>query len=218
MTSVGLAPPGYFERWYAERDWTDYRGLLARVIELARPGPILDVGAGAGFFVEAAHRWGMPCTGLEGSPEGLAAARARFPELDMREQRLEHPFSLPDAHFEVALLNQVVEHLAVNDARLALNEVRRVLRPGGILLVYSPSRFNRIEAEADPTHRHLYSPRELARLLSEIGFVDIEASDAPLPLLGRTRLRFGLMRVLFKLWPVERLSATANCVARNPGA
>jgi SAM-dependent methyltransferase len=179
---------------------------------------MIDVGAGAGFFVEAAHRWGIDCTGLEGSVEGVTLAGRRYAGLDLRHHQLEETFPFPDAVFSVALLNQVIEHLTAETARHALTEVFRVLRPTGLVLVLSPSRFNRAEARADPTHAHLYSPRELTALLRATGFTDVRGLNSPLPVLGGGRLGLGLIRALFALLPAERLSATASCAAYKPSA
>ena len=44
----------YFEQFYSTRDWHFYRPLLALILGHSEPGPILDVGAGTGLFIELA--------------------------------------------------------------------------------------------------------------------------------------------------------------------
>src|SRR4051812_35656070 len=87
----GIAPPGDFDEFYADRDWTFYSWILAQAILHSGPGPILDVGAGTGFLTEAAQRWGLDCEGLEGSTEGIELAHKRYPPIRLRAHLLSEP-------------------------------------------------------------------------------------------------------------------------------
>jgi SAM-dependent methyltransferase len=104
-------------------------------------GRILDVGTGAGLLaIEAVRRWpSVTLTGLDGSTEMLAVAAATATaELPAgAAERIEwirgHAERLPfdDGAFDVVLSSfayQLVPHLTA-----ALDEARRVLRPGGLL-------------------------------------------------------------------------------------
>jgi SAM-dependent methyltransferase len=214
----GVAPAGYYEEYYAERKWRFYSWLLAQVVERSVPGPILDVGAGPGLFTEAAGQWGFECVGLEGSAEGVAMATARCPWLDIRHHLLSEPMPLEGATFNTVLINQVIEHLEPTVASIAVAESFRVLKPGGTLMVMSPSKFNKYEAEADPTHINLMTPGELEALVRSKGFVEVEALNSPLPLLGGSRIARWVVTAIYELTRWERLSATANCIARKPEA
>jgi SAM-dependent methyltransferase len=107
-----------------------------------------------------------------------------------------------EAVFDLALLNEVLEH--VPDDRRALDEVYRVLRPGGLLLVFSPNRLYPFETHGVflrrgerrlpayvpfvpwlplPVSRRLlrpwarnYWPWELRGLLRESGFVTLRSA------------------------------------------
>jgi ubiquinone/menaquinone biosynthesis C-methylase UbiE len=97
---------------------------------------ILDCGCGAGDYVYALQQLGADAWGIEYSREKLARAPAsvsgRVSVGDL------HHIALRDSSVDVALLNEVLEH--VPDDRRALREVHRVLRPGGVLLIFSPNR------------------------------------------------------------------------------
>jgi len=99
-----------------------------------RPGTrVLEVGCGPGRASAAlASRHGAVVTGLDASPEMLAAAREFVPEgVDLVEARAEAlPF--PDDSFDVVLA-QFVVHLL--DRPRAFAELRRVLRPDGVLWI-----------------------------------------------------------------------------------
>ena len=212
----GVAPSGYHDKHYAARDWRWYRGLLALAIQYSEPGPILDVGAGVAQLLEAAQRWNLDCLGLEGSAEAIDIARGRCSSLKLEQHFLSDPFPLGDCTFQTIFLNQVIEHLEAAVAEACISECYRVLRPGGLLIVMSPNKYNKYERDADPTHICLYSPSSLKRLLASKSFTDIRPLDAPMDILGKNVVGKQIMKVVFKLTKWERLSGSANCMAWKP--
>lgn len=118
--------------WYAGRRRILHELLGA--LPVARPWRVLDAGCGSGRNLVELARYGEP-TGLEPAAASVAAARARgvggvvVGGLDVRL-----PFE--DGRFDVATCLDVIEHL--DDDRLALRELRRVVRPGGRLVVTVP--------------------------------------------------------------------------------
>ena len=122
-----------------DRHWW-YRGrrhVLERTIERLGMPPrarILDAGCGSGRnMVELARRGEV--TGVEISPTSAELARARHVGEVVEGSVMEMPFA-PDS-FDLAVCLDVVEHLP--DDRGALRELRRVLAPGGALLVTVPA-------------------------------------------------------------------------------
>jgi len=215
---LGVAPPGYHQCHYRDRDWLAYSDLLARVVKYSRPGPILDIGAGCGFFLEAGMQWGLQCVGIDGSEEGIFIAKQRVPSVDIRHHKLSDPLPFPDSCFQTAVMNQVIEHLEPIVAMRTTQEIFRVLRPGGMVLILSPSKANKKEWLADPTHINLISPTELRSELMACGFENILSFDSPLNMLGTSWLGRGVMFVIFKLLKMDALSATANALAFKPNA
>lgn len=110
---------------------------MLRLIARHRPvrGRLLEVGTGAGFFLKAAERAGWTVGGIEISSEGVAFATARL-GLEIRRESAEE-LSYPDTSFDVAVMFDVIEHLL--DPAAALTQVKRVLRPGGLLVVSTPN-------------------------------------------------------------------------------
>jgi ubiquinone/menaquinone biosynthesis C-methylase UbiE len=101
---------------------------------------LLDCGSGAGEYVLALlERYQVDAYGLEYSPDKiLQAHRHDVLKNRVREGNLESiPFSNED--FDAVLLNEVLEHVPDEDKVLA--EVRRVLRSGGRVIVFSPNRW-----------------------------------------------------------------------------
>ena len=178
--------PGDFSK-YTERGayhWTSYAShapfkqradsiaqlLLSTLAKGAVKGPILDVGAGDGLFSWLLAQSEYPVEGIEREPNAVAAANA---ELQSRNARAHvklgdaEALDAPDGSFAAALLADVIEHLG--SPVKALREIRRVLKPGGILLVVTPSW--RFGSSPDPVH-HLeeYRMDELLRQLGACGF------------------------------------------------
>jgi SAM-dependent methyltransferase len=93
----------------------------------------LDVGCGPGALVaELVRRLGTEAVvAVDPSPPMVAEARARHPGVDVREGRAEAlPFE--DASVDVALAQLVLHFVSEPDAALA--ELRRVVRPGGVVV------------------------------------------------------------------------------------
>lgn len=215
---TGIGPAGYHRRYYSNRNWRAYSDLLARIIKESRPGPILDLGAGCGYFVEAATRWGLKCVGLDGSFDAIEMARQRAPDIDIRLHRLSMELPFATNVFQTVVLNQVIEHLEPRTMRKVLREAERVLNTGGMLIITSPSSYNNTERKADPTHINLLSPSQLHKELVDAGFQKIKTFNFALPIFGHSRLPYGIANALFKAIKINRMSATANAFAFKPEA
>ena len=100
----------------------------------------LDCGCGAGDYVLAlASRYGVDAFGLEYSAEKVRQAHQNGTLKDRVQEGNLEAIPFPDDAFDLALLNEVLEH--VPDEPKVLAEIRRVLRPGGRLVVFSPNRW-----------------------------------------------------------------------------
>ena len=194
--SVWHALPDDPEPWA----WQRRRALL--LAELHPGERVLDLGCGAGRFLAALRDAGADAVGVELAAAALERARRNVAGADLR--LVEPDGSLPLGHREVDLVwcSEVLEH-APEPAHLLL-EARRVLRPGGRLLLTVPFHGRvkgallallRFEAHFDPRGQHLrfFTRRSLAAMLDEAGFagVRVEPEGGP-PLLreslvGRAR-------------------------------
>jgi SAM-dependent methyltransferase len=126
--------------WSARADdWAAYlegqfEPLYRAVIEELDPAglSILDVGCGAGRFLALAAAAGAAVTGLDAAPSLLAIARRRVPDAPLLQGDIE---SLPfdDDTFDV--VTGVNSFQYATDPRHAHAEARRVVRPGGRVVV-----------------------------------------------------------------------------------
>lgn len=128
-------------------------------------GPHLDVGCGGGEFLAAlAGTTGRTCQGVDPHPGYVADARRRYPHLDVAHAAVGAPLPYPDRSFSSVSVLDVLEHCPDEDD--LVREVRRVLRPGGVLVLTVPARHAFSWLDPDDVkfrfpriHRAVYSRR-----------------------------------------------------------
>ncbi len=151
----------------------EIRHRLDRYLPVLREaGPVLDLGCGRGELLLMLRDQGVEAVGLERDPALVQAARRRGLELiegdviaSLREQ--------PDDHWGAVTAIHLMEHLGPVDVLGVLTEVRRILRPGGLLVVECPNphtlRVGAAEYWIDPTHRRPLPPETLRLFLTASG-------------------------------------------------
>jgi len=121
------------------------RKQTLRVAALQPGQSVLDVGCGTGALTRlAAHAVGTAgrTVGTDASPQMIAVARkntARMaPPIEFRVEPIEH-LSFADGEFDAVLSSLMLHHLPDGLKERGLAEVRRVLKPGGRLVVVDMS-------------------------------------------------------------------------------
>lgn len=215
MNFSTIYTPLEFEKDYGSRSWEWYRNVLSIIIQYSNPGTIVDLGAGLGCLLECASRWGIQCVGLEGSEYAIQVAKKRFPSLDIRHHLLEKELPFKENSMDSLVLHHVIEHLEERVAIHILYEAFRVLKTGGTIFIFSPSAYNKI-TRRDPAHINLYSPTKLRNTLCNAGFINIKSLDFPKLLFGKSPISKIVSNFLFSMFPLDRLSNSANCVGLKP--
>jgi len=118
---------------------------------------VVDIGCGTGWGTALLAQAARHCVGVDRDEGAVAQARKAYP--DAGEFRVDdaHELSLPTDAFDVAICLETIEHLA--DAEQALDEIRRVLRPSGLLVISSPN--PRVYPPGNPHHVREFDPEAL---------------------------------------------------------
>jgi SAM-dependent methyltransferase len=144
-------------------------------------GRVLDVGCGSAKTAGA--------VGIDISPNTDA---------DVVHDLDQFPYPLEDESFDHVLMQDVLEHLS--EPIRVLEELHRVLRPGGRLQLRTPH-FSSVLAYGDPTHKHYFSALAI-RSLAEPRFSHY------------TQTRFQIVHLTLDFWVPYRLSGIAALANR----
>jgi SAM-dependent methyltransferase len=203
---------------------------LARRLAGSDAGRVLDWGCGYGQVTALLRREGVDAVAFD-YRDGLEAPTVepleRFPEIQAHLSP--YPVALPfDAGtFDTVLSCGVLEH--VQDPDGSLDEIRRVLRPGGTFYVTNlPNRYSYTEKGARllglyyhgqlPDDR-VYTKRSIERLVERHGFTVRELRHAhmlPLTLGGPARPIWSASRLLERVPGLNTLATSLEVVAQVP--
>ena len=128
-----------------------HRYLTAR--EWCRDKDVLDVASGEGYGTALLAQVARSALGVETAPEAVDRANTAYRANNLSFLVGDARFlPSPDAAFDVVTSFETIERLA--EQRRFLSEIRRVLRPGGLLIASTPDRDNYSPAEsaANPFH------------------------------------------------------------------
>lgn len=193
--------PQFVERMLERK----HRSLLRLATRGTAVRTVLEIGPGEGFFARACREAGIrEYVALESSPTGVKLLREQG--FRVREATLP-PF--PDGLPAVDLLyaSHLVEHLPSPDAVLSfLQQARSQLASNGrLVLVYPDARWMRMDFwESDYTHQWPSTPRRVAQVARDAGFVVQQSHNCCLSLHGRPA---DALRLATRLYPQRLLSA-----------
>ena len=140
--------------------WGEHRARYRFALERLRPGQrVLDVACGAGFGLEMLSRAGVSVIGVDYDHAPLAHINGLRTVVQADATRL----AFDDDSFDSVVSFETIEH--VRDAGALVTEIRRVLKPGGLLILSTPNRAFR--ASTNPFHIREFTSDELQQLLSK---------------------------------------------------
>ena len=139
-----------------------------------------DLGCGTGQLTETIAPYVRRVIAVDGSPDMLDTARRRLAEatnVELRQGDLE-ALPLEAGELDAAMLSLVLHYSP--DPQRALQEIARVVRPGGRLLVVDMQPHDRDEYQQQMGHVWLgFSDKQIARFLTGAGFDDVRVRPLP---------------------------------------
>ena len=129
-TAIERGRPSYSWRYGQDRRLE----MVRRYIDL-EGARVLDVGCGIGTYVRRFRQYTDDVHGIEVEEERVAEASAELPNIVLA---VGEALPYPDAHFDLVFSNEVIEH--VQDDRKTAQEMVRVTKPGGLIVLFAPNR------------------------------------------------------------------------------
>ena len=163
-----LAPPAFVQ--------TRLEEITAGFDKYRRENRLLDIGCGAGGLLLAAQKNGWNAQGLDVAEQATEHVRRLGFEVFHGELQ---QAQFPAQHFDVITAAEILEHLT--EPRLLVQEVARILRPGGLFWTTTPharglsARVLGLKWRCiwPPEHLQLFSVAGMKALLRDVGFSQI---------------------------------------------
>lgn len=165
-----MALPRFCERRSACSTDTQYMvqlsGYTWALQELTTGGglTILDAACGAGFGTYTLSQGASAAVGVDLAPEAIVEARARYRAPGLSYLLMDvTKLAFRTAIFDAVISQDTIEHVPDDEDFVA--EAGRVLRPGGIFIVFTPYREVHTTTPENPYHLREYSPETLRSIL-----------------------------------------------------
>jgi ubiquinone/menaquinone biosynthesis C-methylase UbiE len=126
------------EPFWNDGKTTNKRGNLIQESLFPRKNlTILEIGCGYGVYIPILLKHASTLVGIDINQKYLAEAQKRNPKAILRVMSAEK-LEFPNGFFDVVVMIEVIEHIP-ND-QWAMNEISRVLKPGGMLVMTAPNK------------------------------------------------------------------------------
>jgi len=166
------------------------KALISNIIRdhfpTSREAHILDLGCGHGAFVYFANLSGYQnVVGVDVSREQVEAAQKLGIKGVVEGDLMETLRSLPDESQDLVIAWDIIEHFTKSELLPFVDQVRRVLKPGGKWLIHAPngeSPFYARVYHGDYTHEQAFTRTSINQLLLASGFAEVRCyEDVPIP-------------------------------------
>ncbi len=177
----------FFDTFMFQGQFRVFRQRTANLADIQPGEQVLDVGCGTGTLaMEVARRVGRAgrVAGVDPGTQQIARARAkaarRHVPIEFQIGVIEQlPF--PDQTFDVVFSTLMMHHVPASLKRQGLAEIARVLKPGGRLVIADFKRKKERQGRAARFHAGGSSMQDLAAMVSDAGFEDVETEEMRLP-------------------------------------
>ena len=157
------------------------RPILEQLKKMGRHGHILDFGCATGFLLDEARKAGWEVYGIELSAWAVEYAKNKF-GIDTIFHGVLKNADYPDRYFDAVVMKDSIEHLP--DPKDTLVEIRRILKPDGVLCINTPNIDSFISKALSArwwgvkqSHLYYFSRRTLYAMLRAAGFEPVKTKS-----------------------------------------
>jgi SAM-dependent methyltransferase len=125
--------------WLAERECAYW--FICKVVLQRRFGPndpVYEIGSGLGYLTFALRRAGINATGLDISETAVSAATKQFGPYYRLTPPADAVSDVETGTAAAVIMTELIEH--VEKPEVLLSDIRRILRPGGLVLITTPNK------------------------------------------------------------------------------
>ncbi len=173
------------------------RRTMAWYAAMFAVGPVLDIGTGRGYFLEALRSCAIEGVGVDIREESAAEARQLGVTVIVEDA---FEFLADQRGFGGVFLSHLIEHLDPDRAQDLLRAAYDALMPGGVIVIVTPNPRDWMVLSdifwLDPTHVRPYPRQLVGAMLEAAGFV-IEASGLRPTSQGRRQIP---LTILKRIW------------------
>lgn len=186
---------------YRDLGYLKHKDYILHLLNIKEGEKLLDVGCADGAMMVYCGLQGAEVHGADLSPEFIEKANSYLKRFGIKGSAKlcdVRKTGFPDNHFDKVISGDFFEHLSVEDNILALKEIRRVLKPGGILVIKTPNltylKFSRFFKQIvqilrfknpaavviphttgdNPQHIGLATKKDMIRVIRAAGFMNFE--------------------------------------------
>lgn len=160
--------------------------VIKAIVERYRPeGWALDLGSGPGWFTKVLIEKGWKVASVDGEPSHEPQLKHLTANVLIGDAR-EVVAGMEPGQFNMILALEIVEHMDVDSAKTLLKDIRKLLKPEGVLLVSTPNKMSPVGFKDyyirelflrrehwtawHPNHLHVYNSWEIKGVLKECGY------------------------------------------------
>ena len=195
------------------KNYTKYGLFYFNKLRLKNNEKVLDVGCGVGKFVGYAVEKGAEGYGIDFSPSVIKLAKANFKGQFVVGDITKMPYQ--NNFFDKIFCDEVYEHLSLDEGQKMVNEIYRVLKPGGRFLIKTPNvlsnygfrvimGFHKLVRKGkfslktchDFAHIHEYKKSEIPKRFRRFNYNCYERTYIP---------NHKLLSEIFNIWPLRKI-------------
>jgi 2-polyprenyl-3-methyl-5-hydroxy-6-metoxy-1,4-benzoquinol methylase len=192
--------------------------LIGAHFPLDRDAAIIDLGCGHGALIHVARQMGYRnVLGVDRSPEQVSAARDLGIDGVREGDLVETVATLPSESKDVVVTFDVIEHFRKDELIGFVDQVLRILRPGGRWIIHAPNGESPFGARMrywDFTHELAFTRLSISQLMLSSGFAGVDCyEDSPVPHGLKSSIRWLLWKGIrsgLRLWLAAETGVTAR--------